>query len=157
MERLAYIIKYRLPILFPVIEAVAHKATRMRYGRLFARVVSNARMTGTIAGRAAEIRVLKPRDECLLSEYLMTLDEEHLRFFRPHGFEVKSIRSVLNSGAYLTYGLFVEGEMISYAFLKATPTGSLYFGRVVSRQFCGKGIGKFLGDYLTWQASLTGR
>jgi len=156
MERLAYLIKHKVPLLFTVLELLAKKVTRIRFGKLFAEIVSDAHLIGTIAGRPAEIRALKPEDEGILSSFLLSFDEEHLKFFRPHGFDFKSIRSVLNSGTHLVYGLFVEGEMIGYAFLKASPTGSLYRGRIISREYCGRGVGKFLGEYLAWQASRTG-
>ena len=156
MDRLAYLIKYRLPFLFPLVELAAQKVTKIRFGRLFAKVVDDARLIGTIAGKTAEVRALKPEDEGLLSDYLLRLDEEHLEYFRPHNFDVKSVRIVLTSGTYLAYGLFVDEKMIGYAFLKASPTGSLYRGRIISREYCGRGAGKFLGEYLTWQASLTG-
>lgn len=84
------------------------------------------------------------------------MPEEHLRYFRPHGFDDASLRRVLRSRAYLNYGLFLEERLIAYALLKISPTGSAFIGLMVHPDYAGVGLGRFIARYLYWQASLAG-
>jgi GNAT superfamily N-acetyltransferase len=84
------------------------------------------------------------------------MPEEHLQFFRPHGFDAPAVERVLRSRAFMTYGLFVEGQLNAYALLRLSPTGSAFIGLLVAPSLQGRGLGRFLVHYLYWQASVAG-
>ena len=45
---------------------------------------------------------------------------------------------------------------MSIPLLKLAPTGSAFIGLLVGPEHAGKGLGRFLSQYLYWQASLAG-
>lgn len=156
MEKLAYLIKHRFPALFQVVAWLAERVTGLRYGHRTAQAIEGARIEGLVNGERTVIRALAEEDVEHIHEFLGSLPAEHLHFFRPHGFDRRSLVEVLGSKAYLNYGLFVKGEIIGYALLKISPTGSAFIGLLVRPDYGGLGLGTFIVDYLYWQASLAG-
>lgn len=156
MEQLAYRVKQRLPGVFRLVEAAARRMTVLRFGRQIWQAREDALVKGTVRGEAAVMRPLGLNDLDLLHGFLADQPKEHLRYFRPHGFDHVALRSVLDSGAFLNYGLFVGDQLAAYALLKVAPTGSAFIGRLVGPDFTGLGLGKFLAAYLYWQASRAG-
>ncbi|MFN4262988.1 MAG: GNAT family N-acetyltransferase [Thioalkalivibrionaceae bacterium] len=156
IEFLAYRLKGRFPGAFRWIEAAARGVTVLRYGRRLRRASAEAVVRGTVRGEAAVMRPLGLEDLDALYEFLAAQPEEHLRYFRPHGFDRAALRAVLGSGAFLTYGLFVGDRLAAYALLKVAPTGSAFIGLLVDRAYTGLGLGRFAVGYLYWQASKAG-
>jgi GNAT superfamily N-acetyltransferase len=154
MERLAYLLKNRFPGLFRPVAKIARGVTVLRFARRREQALANARIGGSVGGRPAEIRPLETEDVALLTEFLAAMPEEHLRFFHPHGFGAREVERVLRSRAFMTYGLFVSGELVGYALLKLSPMGSAFLGRLVDPSHAGRGVGRFLARYLYWQAAL---
>lgn len=156
MERLAYLIKHRFPALFRLVGWLAERVTTLRYGRRIRRAEERATLDGEVAGQPALMRALQGSDVGRLHAFLTALPADHLRYFRPHGFDVTSLRRVLLSRAFLNYGLFVGEDLVGYALLKVAPTGSAFIGLLVHPDFLGKGLGTFITRFLYWQAAVAG-
>ena len=154
LDRLAYTVKRRLPGLFVFVERAARAVTVLRFGRRIASSLARARVDGAVGGKPAVVRALGPDDLPALDRLLGAMPEAHLEFFHPHGFDAKSLRLVLGSRAFMTYGLFIEDALMAYALLKVSPTGVAFAGSLVSFDHTGRGIGKFLSKYMYWQAAL---
>lgn len=156
MEYFAYLLKTYIPWLFAIVSKLGVLATEIRYRGKVTAAYSSANFLGTIKSKEAGIRPLEISDMNVIFEFVSGLPKSHLKFFHPHDFDTKSLRKVITSPAFLTYGLFVEGELKAYALLKITPVGSAFIGRLVSPELNGLGIGKFLARYLYWQAHQVG-
>jgi hypothetical protein len=91
-----------------------------------------------------------------LQAFIKAMPETHLAYFHPHGFGRADLTAVLRSRSFMTYGLFVEDALAAYALLKLAPTGTAFIGRLVAIDYAGNGIGRFLSQYLYWQASRAG-
>ncbi len=156
MEYFAYLLKNYIPWLFGIISKLGRLVTEIRYRREVAAAYCLASLNGTIINRMANIRPLETSDIEAMSDFLAGLEDTHLKFFHPHGFDVQSLREVIISPAFLTYGLFLEGELVAYALLKLTPVGSAFIGRLVSPELNDLGIGRYLALYLYWQAQEVG-
>jgi hypothetical protein len=156
VEYFAYLLKTYIPWIFAIISRLGRLVTEIRYRRAVASVYGIAGLTGTIKGKVADIRPLEASDIPAMLNFVTDLPVNHLKFFHPHNFDAKSLRKVFKSPAFLTYGLFVEGELKAYALLKLTPFGSAFIGRLVSPELNGLGIGRFLARYLYWQAHEVG-
>ena len=156
METLAYMIKQRLPGMFRVIAVLAQWVVGMRFGRRLRRVQAQATIEGYVCGQTAVMRPLTVDDLGTLHDFLETQPEDHLRYFHPHGFDRVALRRVLASQAFLNYGLFVGDRLAAYALLKVAPTGSAFIGLLVHPDFAGQGLGRFIAQFLYWQASLAG-
>ncbi|ANB03192.1 GNAT family N-acetyltransferase [Ectothiorhodospira sp. BSL-9] len=156
MEKFAYLIKHRFPFLFCGIGALARAITSLRFRRVRRQALAYARMIGTVAESPAELRPLEDVDVGLLTNFIAGMPAEHLQFFHPHGFESREVERVIRSRAFMSYGLFVDGDLRAYGLLKLAPTGSAFIGMLVDPKLQGRGLGRFLVHYLYWQASLAG-
>jgi hypothetical protein len=154
VEKLAYLIKQRMPLAFQMIAFVARGVVTLRFGRQLHRVVSQAKIEGHVHGEAAVIRPLEVADLEALHKFLAAQPEANLNYFRPHEFDRAALLPVLASHAFLSYGLFVGDRMVAYALLKVAPTGSAFIGVVVEPERKRLGLGQSMIRYLYWQASL---
>ena len=156
LERLAYFLKHRLPGLFRIVECAARQITILRFGKAIAGAQEKARLGGTVNSLPAEMRALDAQDTHLLHGFLSNLPSDRLEHFHPHPFDRDGLEAVLNSKAFMNYGLFIDGKIAGYALLKVAPTGSAFIGLLVHPDYGKLGLGKFLVEYLYWQASRAG-
>ena len=154
MENLAYYLKYYLPSAFRFMEIVAHKLVRLTYKKQIDKALLFSHIEGHIDGRFAEVRQLTEGDTKNLHDLFSAMPEEHFKYFRPHSFDYEALKYVLSSAAILTYGIFVDNKLNAYCLLKVSPTGSAFIGLLVHPSLSGYGLGKFIVNYLYWQASL---
>ena len=156
MERLAYLLKQRLPGLFRWVEVVARVVTGLRYGRRIAAALDQSLVEGSVNRAPASMRALQASDVEDLHQFLGDLPADWLKYFQPHPFDRAGLEKVLRSQAFMNYGLFVDSQIVGYALLKVAPTGSAFIGLLVHPQYGGLGLGKFIVAFLYWQASIAG-
>ena len=156
IERLAYLIKTHLPGVFPVAAYFGRLVTAFRFSRQRTAALSRAVVQGEVTGQRAVMRPLATEDHDALQRFFANMPELHLAYFQPHGFGPADLLIVIRSRMFMTYGLFIEDSLSAYARLKLAPTGSAFIGLLVRPEHTGKGMGRFIVEYLYWQASLAG-
>lgn len=91
------------------------------------------------------VRQTKDSDVSALVTFFAEQPEEAYTFFKPHGFDEKSLKKVLRNKSFMTF-VVTEGELIvGYFFLRSFVNGKCFKGRMVDYRQRGKGIGKFMG------------
>ena len=135
---------------------VGQWVTVLRFSRRRAEALSEASIQGEVAGQRAVMRPLGLDDLDALQGFIEAMPESHMAYFHPHGFGRADLTAVLRSRSFMTYGLFLEDALAAYALLKLAPTGTAFRGRIVTYDYAGKGVGRFVSKYLSWQASLAG-
>jgi len=156
IDALAYRLKQNMPWAFQCIEYASTAITVMRHSRRRAAALGTGTIHGTIGGSVASIRPLSVEDLGVVSHFFSVLSEDHLRFFHPHSFAELELQNVLNSKTRCCYGLYKEDQLVGYCIIKLFPTKNAYCGRVLAPSILGRGLGKFLWQYLIWQAALMG-
>jgi GNAT superfamily N-acetyltransferase len=156
VERVAYLMKRRLPAVFRLVEYVAVAVVRIRFGARIKAAQAYSRIDGVVGGQSATIRALNNDDLDAAVQFFSCLPDDYFQYFRPHGFSREAFRLVIESRAFLTYGLFLDDKFAGYALLRVLPTGSAFLGLLVSPGCKGLGLGKFLVAYVYWQASVAG-
>ena len=75
---------------------------------------------------------------------------EAYTYFKPHGFDAKSIEQLRKNSAYLAYLLMdnSNNRIAGYCFIRAFFMGKGYRGRMVDIDYRGKGVGKVLSEVL---------
>jgi len=153
-DRIFYILKKKLPIFFEAASLIGRLATVLFFPKSISHAEQHARIEGSVLGRPGVIRCLSPRDLTQLREMIAEMDSRHLKYFLPHDLDAVSLARVISRRDIMTYGLFVDDRMCAYAILKLFPTKKAYIGRLVSARMTGLGIGKYLSQFLYYQASL---
>lgn len=94
------------------------------------------------------IRPLSLDDLNLLCTFFERQDSDQLKFFHPHGFKRKELKLILKSISVMKFGLFENEKLIGYAILKLIYPKKAFIGRLISKEYQGKGFGKMLALYL---------
>lgn len=66
------------------------------------------------------------------------------KFFKPHGFDEKSVEKVIRNKAFLTYVVMDGSIIVGYFFLRSFINGKCFRGRMVDYRQQGKGLGKLM-------------
>lgn len=95
------------------------------------------------------IRMTKETDAPKLAAFFKEQPENAFKFFKPHGFDEKSILKVIRNKSFLTF-VVTEGEVIvGYFFLRCFANGKCFRGKIVHKKWQGKGIAKLMGKAMT--------
>jgi RimJ/RimL family protein N-acetyltransferase len=91
-------------------------------------------------------RSLKFRRLCLsdipeLHEMVALQDGNDLIYFRPHGFELNLLIKQMQNPAFLMMGAFDNEKMAGYFFLRFFVNRRCFVGRLIDKEYRGKGIG----------------
>lgn len=75
--------------------------------------------------------------------------EEAFEFFKPHGFDGKAIRKVVKNKAFLTFVVLKDDAIVGYFFLRCFVNGKCFRGKIVHKDWQGRGIAKLMGSAMT--------
>ena len=79
-----------------------------------------------------------------LADFFSSQPEDSYTFFKPHGFDVSSLRKLVRNRAFLMFIVFDGGKIVGYFFLRCFFIGKSYLGKLVDLEYRGKGIGKMM-------------
>lgn len=85
-----------------------------------------------------------------LVDFFSQQPEDAYTFFRPHGFDPKSIKRLKKNKAFLAYVLIEEssGHIVGYFFNRSFFHGKGFRGRMVDINYRGRGIGTMMNCLL---------
>lgn len=107
---------------------------------------------------AGDMRMPDINDAGRLADFFARQPEESYQWFRPHGFDEVSMRTLLGRKSYIIYVIEEKGEIIGYAFLRCFMNGKCFLGKMVDVNHRGKGVctrlcavGMDMVDALGWR------
>ena len=86
------------------------------------------------------MRIADVNDAKRLADFFARQPEESFKWFRPHAFDEKTMRKLLERKSYIIYVLEEEGDIIGYAFLRCFMNGKCFLGKMVDVNHQGKGV-----------------
>ena len=86
------------------------------------------------------IRIADINDAGRLADFFARQPEESFKWFKPHGFDEATMRTLLARKSYLIYVMEEEDEIIGYAFLRCFMNGKGFLGKMVDVKHQGKGV-----------------
>lgn len=141
---IAHLLKDKLPFIWNAIEKMNERLFVIRYGRK----VKSIKITCVPEGY--EQVALKETDALLIEEFFAHQPEEAFTFFKPHGFDSKSIKRLQKNKSYLAYLLIdkANGQIAGYCFNRCFFQGKGFRGRMVDKNYRGKGLGTAMNKML---------
>lgn len=91
------------------------------------------------------VRMTKPGDAISLIQFFKEQPEEAFKFFKPHGFDEKSILKVLKNKAFMTFVILENDKIVGYFFMRSFINNKTFKGYIVDYRQRGKGIAKLMG------------
>ncbi len=139
MERILIYIKHNLRFLWRLIE--------LGNGFLFD-LLFKKKLNGHVLKVFAEY-ALPPYNYRLLGEseaedlfnLIKKQDVSDLEHFKPHEFDLRSIKEQFGNRALLMMGVFDRNELVGYFFLRFFASRKCFVGRLIDKSYRGKGIG----------------
>jgi hypothetical protein len=153
MEKLLIYIKHHIKFVWDLIEWMNGILFHLLYGDIFKRIIPDVIENHKLEDYT--FKVLDYRDLDLLTDLFGRQNNEELRYFKPHGFDKKSIFKTFKNPAFLMMGVFENDQIVGYFFLRCFWNKKCFVGRLVDWNYQGKGIGKVMNDIMyniAWDA-----
>ena len=144
LYKIAHILRDKLSWLWNIIEWVNGVIFYMRYGKRL-----NSFSFSTVP-EGYEITPLKNIPTSDLVTFFEHQPEDAYTYFRPHGFDAKSIMLLQRNKAFLGYVLKdqTNGVIVGYCFNRCFFHGQGFRGRMVDIDYRGKGLGTAMNKIL---------
>lgn len=146
MVKLLLIIKHHFPFIWSFIEWVNSVIFFFLYGRKLKRIVPEALKD---ISTEFDYRVLLKEDMPLLCLFFSKQPATAFQYFKPHDFDLKSLRRKNSDKAFLMVGAFSGDELVGYCFLRCFFNRQAFRGKIVDSDFQGRGIAKQMGILTT--------
>lgn len=86
------------------------------------------------------IRLATEADADALASFFREQPEDSYRWFKPHAFDVATMRRLLRLRSYVIYIQEENGQVIGYAFLRCFCNNKCFIGKMVDYRHQGKGV-----------------
>lgn len=98
-----------------------------------------------VSNETFTIRMTEEDDAPVLVKFFNEQPQDAYKFFKPHGFDKKSVLKVLQNKSFMTF-VVTEGEnIVGYFFLRSFINGKCFKGRMVDYRQRNRGIAKLMG------------
>ena len=151
LYKLAHLLREHMAWLWEGAEGINSAAFAIRYRKPLKRVAEALEKNSTEKVLLREARV---EDAEALSQFFARQPEGDFEFFRPHGFDVETLRKLLKRTSFMmfvaeargSYGSLnpSESPIVGYFFLRSFVHGQTYLGKMVDHEHQGQGIGKLM-------------
>jgi len=142
---IAHWIRNNCPWIWDAVEWINSWLFYMRYRSRLKKV------DGVLAGHCGvySVESLNADSITQLRDFFNRQPEEAFIFFKPHGFDEKTIRKIQKSKSFLTYIVKENKEVVGYFFLRCYFIGKAFRGYMVDHQHRNKGISKLTAKVMT--------
>ena len=139
---IAHFLQDRVSWFWSIIERGNGMAFSMRYGR---KLKSLSFFSIPVEYELMPIRDVSHKD---IIAFFDRQPKEAFTYFRPHGFDDKSIKRLQRNKSFLGYVLLENGQIAGYCFNRCFFNGQGFRGRMVDIDYRGKGLGTAMNKIL---------
>ena len=144
---IAHFLRDKMPWLWDVVDTINSWLFSLRYGRRLKDIESKV-MEKYASETGYEICRMRDVGASQLADFFAVQPEEAYKYFKPHGFDVKSIRKLQRNKSFLAYLVMDEGRIVGYCFNRSFFHGRGFRGRMVDMDYRGKGLGTTMNRLL---------
>ena len=144
LYKIAHILRDKLSWLWNVIEWMNGVIFYMRYGNKL------KGFSFSVVPEGYEIVEIRDIPTDRMVEFFARQPEEAFKYFKPHGFDAKSVKQLQRNRAFLGYVLCdrLNGQIAGYCFNRCFFHGQGFRGRMVDIDYRGKGLGTAMNKIL---------
>lgn len=144
---LAHFIRDKFPFIWDLIDALNSSFFSLKYGRKLKFVEETVLQQYAKTSGMDVVRLREVPTEKLVTFFAAQPDDAYT-FFRPHGFDYKSLRKLQRNRSFLAYVLIDNGKLAAYCFVRSFFMGKGFRGRMVGLDFRGRGLGTLMNRLL---------
>jgi hypothetical protein len=142
MEKLLIFIKHHFLFLWRIIERTNSLVFSILFENRMLKILPQ--VFDDSAAPPYTYRRLSIIDAEPLHKLIMMQDPSDLEYFRPHKFDLKSIKSQFTNRSLLMMGVFDGTSLVGYFFLRFFANKKCFVGRLIDSEYRGKGIGSVM-------------
>ena len=145
LYKLAHIIKERFGFIWDFIEwlnAMVFSLTHRKQLKKLPQVLD-------ACSGEYQFRLAQPSDAPALVTFFANQPEEAYEFFKPHDFDAKAIKKVIANKAFQAIIVWHDQTIVGYFFLRCFINGKCFRGKIVDKNWQGRGIAKLMGIVMT--------
>lgn len=101
-------------------------------------------------------RQLQLDDARILVEFISKQPVGFDKYFSPHPFDLKNFQRVLSNGTFVLIGAYDGDHLVGYCFIRFFINKSAFRGKIVDKEYQGRGIAKQMGLIMSSIASTAG-
>ena len=136
-----------MPWLWDLVDAFNSWLFSLRYGRRLKDIEPKV-MEKYVSETGYEICRMREVDASQLADFFAVQPEEAYKYFKPHKFDVASIKKLQRNKSFLAYLVLDEGKIAGYCFNRSFFHGRGFRGTIVDSNCQGKGIGTLMKKIL---------
>lgn len=150
LYEIAHVVKEKFGFLWDAIEWGNSQFFALQHGKALKQIPE---VLADCSGKYI-VRVADVGDADALVSFFAEQPEDAFKFFKPHGFDKKSLAKVLRSKSFLTFVVEDENVIVGYFFLRCFANGKSFRGKIVDHVHQGRGIAKLMGKAMTVVAEI---
>lgn len=141
---IAHFLRDKLSWLWNFVECINAWLFSLRYGKKLKAFSFSELPTGY------EVAPMRDVPTVMIVEFFNHQPEEAFEFFKPHGFDEKSIKRLQGNKSFLGFLLIdkANGKIAGYCFNRCFFHGQGFRGRMVDMEYRGKGLGTAMNKLL---------
>lgn len=144
---IAHFLRDKLPFIWELIDILNSGLFLLRYGQKLKSVEETVLQRYAQASGMEVVRLRDvPTDK--IANFFAAQPEDAYTFFKPHGFDVKSLKKLQRNRSFLAYVLMENGQVSAYCFLRSFFMGKGFRGRMVGMDFRGRGLGTLMNKMM---------
>ena len=147
LYKIAHFFRDKLPFVWDLIDILNSFLFSLRFGKKL------KSMEKTVLQQYAEMSGMEvvclrdvPTDK--MAKFFAAQPEDAYTFFKPHGFDVKSLKKLQRNRSFLAYVLMENGQVAAYCFVRSFFIGKGFRGRMVGMDFRGRGLGTLMNKMM---------
>lgn len=144
---IAHLLRDKMPFIWDLIDLLNSWLFGLRYGSKL-RAVESATLEKY--GKECKMKIVPMREVSAegIEKFFVAQPEEAYEFFKPHGFDAKSIKKIQRLNSFLAY-IMLEGEDVAgYCFIRSFFMGKGFRGRMVGIDHRGRGLGTLMNKLM---------
>lgn len=144
---IAHFLRDKVPFIWDLIDSLNSFLFSLRYGR-------NLKSVEPIVlqryAQSSGMHIVRMKDipTKLLEDFFAAQHEDAYTFFKPHRFDMKSLKKLQRNCSFLAYILMDEGKVAAYCFVRSFFMGKGFRGRMVGMDFRGRGLGTLMNKLM---------
>lgn len=144
---IAHFLRDKLPFIWDLVDVFNSCLFSLRYGRQL-KSVEEIVLHQYAQTSGMEVVRLREVSTGNLVTFFAAQPEDAYTFFKPHGFDCKSLKKLQRNRSFLAYILMENGQVAAYCFLRSFFIGKGFRGRMVGIDNRGKGLGTLMNKLM---------
>lgn len=146
MVELLLYIKHKLGFVWKIAEAINNILFDLLYKQKLDVILSS--VFADFSQGIFHYRKLARTDAKKLYTLISNQPLPDLNYFKPHSFDERSILQQLRKTSFLMMGAFHNDTLVGYFFLRFFANRKCFVGRVIDKEYRGKGIGVVMNNIM---------